>query len=38
MKFKCDENLPLATSGILKESGYDVTNIWDEALSAWIKD
>ena len=33
MKFKCDENLPQNASDILKEAGYDTTNIWEEELT-----
>ena len=33
MKFKTDENLPVEAAAILREAGFDVETVWDEALS-----
>lgn len=33
MKFKIDENLPLEAATTLREAGFDVETVWDEALS-----
>ena len=33
MRFKTDENLPLVAATTLREAGFDVETVWDEALS-----
>lgn len=33
MKFKTDENLPLQAAAAIREAGFDVESVWDEALS-----
>ena len=33
MKFKIDENLPLEAATALRDAGFDVETVWDEALS-----
>ena len=33
MKFKTTENLPLEAATTLRDAGFDVETVWDEALS-----
>jgi predicted nuclease of predicted toxin-antitoxin system len=33
VKFKTDENLPLEAATTLRDAGFEVETVWDEALS-----